>query len=168
MNRAPAPSIDQLLELALPPVPVSYWPQTWGWFVLLAVVLLLALTLATWRYLRWRRNRYRREALDRLKVLMLALDDPAQRLAALREVPQLLKRVALSMPAGEAAAGLRGPQWQAFLQRHSAKALPGAFAQHLALLAYAPEDRVLALAEGEVQALLDACRQWIEVHHVAV
>ena len=31
------PSIEQLKEIALP-APVSYAPQTWGWWVLLAVL----------------------------------------------------------------------------------------------------------------------------------
>lgn len=167
MSRAPSPSIDQLRELALPAVPISYWPQTWGWLALLGGMLLLLGALAIWRYRRWRRNRYRREALARLAALALNLEDPAQRLAALREVPELLKRVALSMPDGARAASLRDAQWQAFLQRHSATLLPATFAQHLALLAYAPADRLMALADEEVQALLKTCRQWIEVHHVA-
>ncbi|MEB3841149.1 DUF4381 domain-containing protein [Pseudomonas guariconensis] len=167
MSRTPGPSIDQLSELGLPAMPASYWPQTWGWLALLGVVVVVLGALATWRYLHWRRNRYRREALACLASLEQAVQDPARRLAALREIPPLLKRVALSMPDGARATGLRDAQWQAFLQRHSSKPLPASFAQHLALLAYAPADRLMALADEEVQAMLNACRQWIEVHHVA-
>jgi len=43
------PSIEQLQELGLP-APVSYAPQTWGWWVLLAILLLAALAIATRRY----------------------------------------------------------------------------------------------------------------------
>jgi len=88
------PSIDQLKELALP-APVSYAPQTWGWWLLLAVLLLAALLIGLRRYWQWRRDRYRREALARLAQLRSRSDD----LNALRELPELLKRVALSMPA---------------------------------------------------------------------
>lgn len=35
---SPIPSIEQLQTLALP-APVSYLPQTWGWWALLGVVL---------------------------------------------------------------------------------------------------------------------------------
>ncbi|PTN48429.1 DUF4381 domain-containing protein, partial [Achromobacter xylosoxidans] len=34
MNADAAPSIEQLRQLPLPE-PVSYWPQTWGWLVVL-------------------------------------------------------------------------------------------------------------------------------------
>jgi len=173
MSLAAVPSIDQLQELALPPPATDYWPQTWGWLVLALVLLALLAAWGIWRYLRWRRDRYRREALALLDALSAALDDPQRRLGALRELPQLLKRVALSLPGGEAAARLGGEQWQAFLQRRSATPLPADLAQRLALLAYAPAERVQAMADADVRALLAACRQWIEAHasearHVAV
>lgn len=169
MTEASVPSIDQLRELAVPPPPVSYWPQTWGWVVLLLVLLALLCAWGVWRYLRWRRDRYRREALVRLDELTQALETPERRIAALRELPQLLKRVALSMPAGgESAARLGGEEWQAFLQRHSSAPLPDDFSRRLALLAYAPEERVRSLDDGEVGVLLSESRRWIEAHHVAV
>ncbi len=87
------PSIDQLKELA-PPAPVSYAPQTWGWWVLLGLLIVLAIVIGVRRYLQWRRDEYRREGLARLAQLRSRSDD----LNALRELPELLKRVALSMP----------------------------------------------------------------------
>jgi len=86
------PSIDQLKELSLP-APVSYAPQTWGWWVLLAILMLAALLIGLRRYWQWRRDAYRREGLARLAQLRGRSDD----LNALRELPELLKRVALSM-----------------------------------------------------------------------
>ena len=87
------PSIDQLKELA-PPAPVIYAPQTWGWWVLLGLLIVLAIVIGVRRYLQWRRDEYRREGLARLAQLRSRSDD----LNALRELPELLKRVALSMP----------------------------------------------------------------------
>jgi hypothetical protein len=92
MNTA-VPSIEQLKELGLP-TPVSYTPQTWGWWVLLAVLVGAVLLVGARRYWQWRRDRYRREALVRLAELQSSDDQ----LNALRELPELLKRVALSMP----------------------------------------------------------------------
>ena len=91
------PSIEQLKELALP-VPVSYAPQTWGWWALLTLLVLSLLLVSARRYWQWRRDRYRREALARLAELQQRSND----LNALRELPELLKRVALSMPAPHA------------------------------------------------------------------
>jgi len=87
------PDISQLKELSLP-APVSYAPQTWGWWLLLAILVVLALVVGARSYRQWRRDRYRREALVRLAQLRGRSDD----LNALRELPELLKRVALSMP----------------------------------------------------------------------
>ncbi|MDF3935560.1 DUF4381 domain-containing protein [Pseudomonas citronellolis] len=168
MTLVATPSLDRMQELALPAPVASYWPQTWGWLLVLLIVVALLAAWAVRRYLRWRRDRYRREALALFDTLSASLADPHRRLAALRELPALLKRVALSMPGGEASARLGGDDWQAFLQRRSAAPLPADFAQRLALLAYAPAERVQALADGEVQALLAASRHWIEAHHVAV
>jgi|GEM_PF-280065 len=88
------PSIDQLQEMPLPPPP-AYLPQTWGWAVLLALLLLGALAWGARRYWRWRRDAYRREALAQLARLQAS----DERIHALRALPELLKRVALSMPA---------------------------------------------------------------------
>jgi len=157
------PSIDQLQELGLP-APVSYMPQTWGWWVLLGVVLTGLLVWAARAYWHWRRNRYRREALQRLAHLRSS-DDP---LSTLRELPTLLKRVALSMPVSQAVGPLQDAAWQAFLVKHSPQLLPEDFSQQLALLAYAPDEQLLALPGEQRQQVFDTCVLWVEQHHVAV
>ncbi|MGE8188283.1 DUF4381 domain-containing protein [Pseudomonas sp. NPDC086278] len=169
------PSIDQLQEIALP-APVSYAPQTWGWWVLLGLLLATVVLISARRYWQWRRDRYRREALVRLAELQSRSDD----LRALRELPELLKGVALSMPSptwktkpaatslpqGNAGA-LGGEDWQVFLQRHIAQPLPADLSQRLAQLAYAPDATLQALPTAQRQQLFDTCKLWVERHHVA-
>ena len=157
------PAIEQLKELGLP-APVSYMPQTWGWWALLGIVLVALLAVAARAYWHWRRNRYRREAMQRLAQLRTH-DDP---LSALRELPTLLKRVALSMPVPQAAGTLQDAEWQAFLNKHSTQPLPEDFSQQLALLAYAPDEQLLALPGELRQQVFDTCALWVEQHHVAV
>ncbi len=147
----PVPSIEQLQELGLP-APVSYWPQTWGWGVLLGLAVVSLLILGGRQWLRWRRDAYRREALARLNNLQ-----------DMRELPELLKRVALSMPltTGEhqRVPTLSGADWQAFLQRHAVGPLPEDLSRRLAELAYgnpSPDPQLLA-----------QCKAWVEQHHVA-
>ncbi|MFV0934756.1 DUF4381 domain-containing protein [Pseudomonas jessenii] len=159
------PSVEQLKGIALP-APVSYAPQTWGWWVLLGLVVVAVLLVSARRYWQWRRDRYRREALVRLAQLQKCSDD----LNALRELPELLKRVALSMspvrntkPVG----ALGGKDWQAFLARHSAQPLPADFSQQLAQLAYTPDATLLALPNDQRQHLFGTCKRWVERHHVA-
>jgi hypothetical protein len=184
------PSIDQLKELGLP-APVSYAPQTWGWWVLLALLLVTVLLVSARKVWQWRRDRYRREALVRLAELQRRSDD----LNALRELPELLKRVAISIPPVGASllamrpshstlmstdrtlsrasslpqgiGALSGEEWQAFLVRHSAQPLPADFSQQLAQLAYAPDATLRALPSDQRQHLFDTCKHWVEHHHVA-
>lgn len=168
MTAATAPSIDQLQELALPAPAASYLPQTWGWLALLLVLASIAAICLVLRWRRWQRDRYRREALARLDSLTQSLGQRERRLQALRELPELLKRVALSMPGAPPVARLGGAQWQAFLVEHATLPVPDGFAARLATFAYAPEERLAALNDAEVEATLATCRQWIETHHVAV
>ncbi|MFJ2689290.1 DUF4381 domain-containing protein [Pseudomonas sp. NPDC087336] len=187
------PSIEQLKEIALP-VPVSYAPQTWGWWMLLAVVVVAVVLLGLRRYRQWRRDLYRREALQRLAQLQKRSDD----LNALRELPELLKRTAISMPytipvgasllakgalhstlmsndptSSRASSLLQGPaalgnaDWQAFLQRHSKHPLPANFSQQLSQLAYAPDAVLRAMPNEQRQQLFATCKRWVERHHVA-
>ncbi|VVP68741.1 hypothetical protein PS918_00791 [Pseudomonas fluorescens] len=183
------PDIAQLKEIALP-APVSYAPQTWGWWVLLGLLVLGAAIIAARRYWQWRRDRYRREALVRLAQLQKRSDD----LNALRELPELLKRVAISIPVGagllakasgqttsvlsvrpssrasplpQGPAALGKEDWQTFLQQHCKQPLPADFSQQLAQLAYAPDATLRALPAEHRQRLFDTCKYWVEHHHVA-
>ncbi|NWB27946.1 DUF4381 domain-containing protein [Pseudomonas gingeri] len=158
------PSLAQLQEIPLP-APVSYWPQTWGWTVLLGLLIVGLLAWGVRRYWCWRQNRYRREALARLEQLSRRLEQPE----ALRELPEVLKRVALSMPGIPASTVtlLSGESWQRFLVEHGDNRLPTDFSQALAELAYAPDSRLQALAPEQRRQLFDQCRHWVEHHHVA-
>lgn len=156
-----SPSIEQLQELPLPTA-ISYAPQTWGWLLVLTLLLMLTAAWLAYKVYRWRQNRYRREALARLDQLRQKLDN-----AALRELAPLLKRVALSMPQQPEVASLSGQAWQDFLQRSTPLTLPQDFARQLTTLTYAAESALQTLDESQRQALLSLCRQWVETHHVA-
>lgn len=114
MNPQQAPDPLANLHPLRQPAEIAWWPPAPGWWLLLALVLLLVLGLCwlTWR--RHRARRYRREAAARLDALHSAhRADPATPFAA--PCNQLLKAVALrSFPANEVA-GLHGRAWLDFL-----------------------------------------------------
>jgi hypothetical protein len=157
------PSIEQLKEIALPP-PVSYAPQTWGWWVLLCLLVIAVLLVSARRYWQWRRDRYRREALVRLVVGAGVLAKaPGQTTSMLNGGPS-----SRASPLPQDPATLGGADWQAFLERHSAQPLPADFSQQLAQLAYAPDTVLLALPSIQRDQLFATCKHWVEHHHVAV
>lgn len=105
MNSDPT-SLDLLHDLVTP-APVSWWPPTPGWSIVLAALALAALALAVKALIHWQRNRYRREALH-------LLEDPATTPA---QWSALLKRTALAAWPREEVAHLTGGAWLDFLDR---------------------------------------------------
>ncbi len=163
-----AANISQLQQLPLPEA-VSYLPQTWGWLALLLILLAVGLLFAARKALHWRRNRYRRAALMELAQLHAQTSHASTRLHALRQLPELLKRTALSMPQQPAVESLCGAAWQHWLQqRNPTSPLPADFNQQLAHLAYAPPAQIEQLDAGQIAQLFGHCQAWLEQHHVAV
>ena len=99
-----------LRDVAVPP-PVSWRPQTAGWYVVGALLLAGLLWMALRQYRRWQAQRYRRDALSALQALEPALADPARRVVALRQMAELVKRTQLSETERQAVASLSGVVW---------------------------------------------------------
>src|SRR6202041_1256497 len=98
--RVAAP-LDNLHDFYQPPPP-AWTPQTIGWYVVFAVIALLAMWMTIHTLRRWLANRYRREALRELALLQ-----PEQ-------FSTLLKRTALSAWPRDRVASLSGDTWLKF------------------------------------------------------
>lgn len=151
MDATKAPSAGSLANLhdILLPSPVPWWPPAPGWYVILALLIVLGGVLALRWWLRRRANAYRREA--------LALADsvtPA-------ELPELLKRVALSAWPRERVAALANKPWWDFFARSGGAAFPEEQGRALSRLSYDPNAELDA--DGE-RALRSAARRWIGSH----
>ena len=111
MNEDPA-SLSRLHEI-VPPEPVSFWPLTPGWWVLLVLLLLAGTAVAVGFVRRHRAGAYRRAALAE-----------AEKLEAVADFVALLKRTALSAwPRGEVAS-LGGDDWLDWLGRTGGSPVP--------------------------------------------
>ena len=151
-------NLPQLLDLLHPlslPDPVSWMPQTPGWWVLLAWALAIAV-LGAWRIvLRRRRNRYRREALTLLAAIESRAEGRPGKAAG--EVAALLKRTALVAYPRRQVANLYGADWARFLcQSANDDVQVVAAAETLAMAAYR--------TDVDDAALYQPARRWIEVH----
>ena len=149
-------ALEKLREMPLPQ-PVSYAPQTIGWYIL-GALLLAALVWFAVRWLRsWRANRYRREALAELSEL-----ESKGQLSAL---PALVKRTALCFAPREEVGPLSGDRWLAFLDRTGGGTPftvgPGRL---LPRLAYASD----SLDDHEEQEFMETVRRWIRRHDARI
>ena len=143
-------SLKQLHDFYQPPPP-SWMPHTVGWYVVFAVLGLLALWLVIRSARHWMANRYRREALRQLP------HTPAEQLSA------LLKRTALSAWQRETVASLSGETWIKFLAETSKETgfarFPGNSIELIAL-------RPTKLSEEEELQLRNVSASWIRSHRV--
>jgi hypothetical protein len=158
--------LEKLHELFLPD-PVSWKPQTIGWYVVFGLVLFV---IGCWVYGRvrcYRTNRYRRLALAELAVIERELQRPEKRARALSEIPVLLKGTALSAFPRSEVAGLSGTRWLAFLDKTlGAKDFTQSEGRLLSELAYAPVQRITQVSDEQIGNLLRLVRRWIKRHVV--
>jgi hypothetical protein len=156
--------LNGLREIILPPPP-SYRPQTIGWAILGGIAL-IALTLwSIQQYRRWHRNRYRRAALHRLTELEQLAQQSTTRVAALRELSELLKRTALAAYPREQVAPLYGDDWLTFLDRtYNGNGFAQGDGRMLAQLPYQPAETIAQLSPETFTGLIATVRQWIIAH----
>jgi hypothetical protein len=146
MNSDPT-SLENLRDIAQPP-PVSWWPPALGWWVVLALIFIVA-AFAAWRgWRRWQARAYRREAVREL--------ESAQSIA---EIAALLKRTALAVYPRSEIASLSGHAWCQWLQQTGGQPVPNAVAKVFSegLFAESAQEN----AQGEVSAFV---RAWIQNH----
>lgn len=151
-------NLPQLLDLMheiVVPDPVSWAPQTDGWWVVLGWLLALTALCAIKYMIHRRRNRYRREALDVLKQIAASADaDPAGSAAS---IAALVKRTALAVWPRERVAALYGAEWADFLVESASNDRRVADA--------APQISKAAYDPGAIgRDLVKPARRWIKVH----
>ncbi|MDZ7750273.1 MAG: DUF4381 domain-containing protein [Gammaproteobacteria bacterium] len=148
--------LAELRDIHLPD-PVSWWPPAPGWW-LLALVVLVALGLASWALRRYlKRRRRSRRVLAEVDALAAAYRRDGDTQALCSGLSLVLKRAALAAWPRQRVAGLTGTAWLEFLD---ATGGAGAFAhgpgQALASAGYGGA----AAVDGE--ALEALVRRWIK------
>ena len=110
MNSQEMLSLNKLNDIVIPEAP-GWWPPAPGFWLLLALAIIVLLLIGYRFYLFWNRNRYRRAGL-------LLLEHAATEY----EVSVVLKRVALAAYPREQVASLYGDEWLTFLHQTSPQA----------------------------------------------
>ena len=158
MNDYEGLNLPQLLDLLhdiVRPDPVAWTPQTIGWTIVGAWLLVAILLIAWNRIRKWRRNRYRREALAMLNRIGAQADASSSAVAG--QVALLIKRTALVAYPRAEVANLYGSQWATFL-RQSVGNDP--------VVEKAADDLASAAYRVNVDGgkLIEPARRWILVH----
>ena len=160
----PISSLEKLHEIILPE-PVSWMPQTIGWYAIFGLVLFVAGWWVYRRLRRYRTNRYRRLALEELAVIEQELQRPEKRAEVLAKIPVLLKGTALSAFPRTDVAALSGEKWLFFLDKTmGGKNFTEGEGRLLPELAYAPVQRIAQLPDEQIGKLLQLIRRWIKMH----
>ena len=153
------PQLIELMHDLARPEAVSWLPQTVGWWVIGAWLLVLAFLGVGYAYLHWRRNRYRREAITLLQAIETGAVAGTSLATAGEKIAVLLKRTALVAYSRAEVASLHGSAWADFLcVSCNYDPVVERAAVDLAGAAYRRD------ANSNGDALFAAARRWIEVH----
>lgn len=159
---------DPLAQLRDIHIPDSsgWWPLAWGWWVLIALLLVLGAWALHAGLKRRRRQGYRRDAAAALERAYQRYQRDSDTGAYLQTLSELLRRTSLSaLPkeSGQAAAALSGPHWLHFLDAGLPEGDDGfSKGPGRALLTgpYQPNP------EADVQALQALAHRWIRHHRI--
>lgn len=155
-------SLDALVDIVTPPA-APWWPPAPGWYVVIGA----AVAAAEWAALRalqkWQANAYRRAALTEVDRIATAAENDAD---AWSELPEIVKRTALSAWPRSRVAALTGEEWLAFLDQSGGSTdFSHGAGRWLVELAYNPQ-AARTISRDQSGALLTAVRRWIGQHFV--
>lgn len=146
------------------PEPVSWMPQTLGWYIVLGFIIVLVLWITYRIYKNRKVNRYRKEALFQLDLIKNELSIPERRETAISQLPILVKRTVLSWAPREKVASLYGRQWLEFLDStYKTGTFMSSHGEQLNNLAFRkPEKESVDSTFND--KLLDTISDWIKNH----
>ena len=158
-------SLQNLHDIVMPS-PVPWWPPAPGWYAVCACIAVAVAWFFRQSYRHWRANGYRRAALRELNHLQ-DLIESGDRDPAMRKLPELLKRTAMSVWPREQIASLTGAGWLQFLDTSGNTSAFSQGAGRLLLeLAYAGHQKMNMISNDQVRSLTRVIEKWIREHRV--
>lgn len=151
--------LSQLKDIHLPD-PVGLWPLAWGWWVLLALIVIgIALGVYLWRRHR-ARNHYRQLALIELQRARAQVDQDGELAHYLQQVSIILRRAAITGLPERYLANLKGEAWLQWLDAQLAGADEFTSGAGRALLTgpYEPHP------QADIEGLHQLATRWITQH----
>lgn len=141
------------------PEAVGFSFQAPGWYILAAILVLLAIYI----FISWARkyvkNAYRREALKNLSAIEAGFGQQKET-ESLREVLLLLKLVALQTFGREKVAPLYGNDWLVFLEETGKDTPFRNYSSSISAALYLTGDA----GKDQVQSIMNLSKRWIVTH----
>jgi len=147
-----------LRDIHLPDA-VSWWPPAIGWWLLPIIIAVLAYGVYKFIQIKKQQEKtaYRKMALKELKKIKNKFSNQPPSMECLRDISQLLRRIALSYLPREDVASLTGTQWVSQLNHLAQEAT---FTNtHAELLLHGPYKKQFDFDQSE---LFDSCEKWIK------
>ena len=138
------------------PEPVSWWPPAPGWWLLLALIIMLAVLLP-WLIKRWRRISLNALAQTEFKHIQRAFQQHQDSTRLAQDLSALLRRVCMSYGSRTQVASLTGDDWLQHLDALGQQPqFAGDIGQQLLTAPYQATNNI------DADALLNTCRNWLE------
>ncbi|MCB1690628.1 MAG: DUF4381 domain-containing protein [Halioglobus sp.] len=139
---------------------IGWWPLAPGWWLLLALAILIVAVAIYLARKHYSKNAYRRRALRQLQALLSQYEADGNTGDYLGNVNALLKSVALRAYPGDSVASQHGESWRLFLNRSlpPEAQLPAAFDNAV----YQPQ-----APDIDMMQLHSAALHWIKKHKAA-
>ena len=157
------PWLTNIHEVTAPEA-ISLWPNSPVWWALMAVLLMWALRCAYKRYRHWQKNSYRREALHQLKSLQRRSKSTVISAHDLREIPKLIRTIAIISKGRDTIVPLTGSQWLAAINTELQQAGKAAIDDTFLQLGYLPDERLQGLPPQQLIPLLASLATWVLIH----
>ena len=106
--------LKNLRDLHLPD-PIGIWPLAYGWYIVIAIILIILFSLGIYLYKKFKSGQGRRLALKELMVIEQEYQQHNNPNATVYRLNVLLKRTCFAYYQRTEIAGLHSKKWQSFL-----------------------------------------------------
>ncbi|MEH6609726.1 MAG: DUF4381 domain-containing protein [Halioglobus sp.] len=141
---------------------IGWWPLAPGWWLVIALLLMVLAVVAFLLWRRYQRRAYRRQALRQLESIALDFRQTDNQHAYLESINQLLKATAISAYPRQEVAAISGEPWLQLLNTTMGKKREShAFSAAFAHASYQAQPDAM-----DTEALHNSASIWIRLHEV--
>ena len=150
-------ALENLKEIALPEN-ISYFPQTFAWYVLFGVILIAIILFVFRKYKMYKKNEYRRIALAELTKINNEKN--------YYQIPELIKRVGLVFSDRNKIASINSRDWLKFLNAsYLGDGFSGTAGNLLIDLSYSSPSQLEHYSDKDYSTLISVVTEWIKRHN---